>query len=62
VANNPFAGVAPASYTPGATGHFTTGQNDGAFQDYERDEGGYTPGQYPELEDQLSQGADDNAS
>lgn len=48
----PVAPVAPVA----------TGQDDGAYEDYQRDQGSYTPGTYPRLEDQLGQGSDDNAA
>jgi len=62
VANNPFAGVAAASYTLGANLHFQAGMtapDDPAWEDMQRVAGGYQAGSFPELEDQISQGSDD---
>jgi hypothetical protein len=36
----------------------TSSQDDGAWQDYERDAGGYKPGQFEQMTDQLSLGND----
>lgn len=62
MANNPFAGVAPAAYTPGLNAHFQGGmtrQDDGSFEEYQRIQGNYTPGSMRSMTDQLDEGSDD---
>jgi hypothetical protein len=61
---SPFAGTSSASYTPGVNLHFQAGMtapDDGTYEDLQRESGGYQPGQYPKLEDQITQGSDDES-
>ena len=66
MAYNPSAGTTPGAYTPGANFHFQggmTGQpEDTGYEAMEREAGSYQAGQMPELEDQLTEGSDDNAA
>lgn len=64
MANNPFAGTTPASYTPGILAHFQggmTGQDDGSWQDYQRTQGDYAPGSMETVTDKIEQGSDEQA-
>jgi hypothetical protein len=50
-----------ASYTRGANLHFQAGMtqsDDGAWEDLQRQSGGYQAGQYEMMQDQLSAGSD----
>jgi len=61
-ASNPMAGTTPASYTPGLTQHFfggLTGQDDGTYEDYQREQGTYQPGTLESMTDKITQGSDE---
>jgi hypothetical protein len=54
----------PAAYTPGANLHFQggmTGQDDGSWQDYQREQGTYQPGTFESMNDKIEQGSDDES-
>jgi len=52
-----FNAMTPRGVLASATG----GPDDGTYERFQRDQGGYAPGSMEQAEDQLTQGTDDNA-
>jgi hypothetical protein len=52
-------------YGSNTNAHFVggvTGQDDGSFEAYQREQGGYQPGSFEQMQDQITQGSDDGQS
>jgi hypothetical protein len=62
-AANPMGGTTSAAYTRGANAHFAAGvtqPDDGNYEQLQRLSGGYQPGQFETMTDQIEQGSDDD--
>jgi hypothetical protein len=55
---------APAAYTPSANFHFQggmTGQDDGSYEQFQREQGAYQSGTFESMTDKITQGSDEQA-